>query len=114
MPVKIRLEYARKTLWNIKTWDHLSAGLRKKILLPLPNQLHKPMEEVIIVKAADEGSTVAGKAMSGSPSSSRFETDISSVQSGETSDDEESENVTPEMARKIVDNLLAEYTTLHV
>lgn len=40
--------------------------------------------------------------------------DSSSLQSVETSDDEESDNVTPEMARKIVDDLLAEYTTLHV
>ena len=74
----------------------------------------EPDGEVIIVKAADEASTVAGKAMSGSPSSSRFETPIISVQSEETSDDEESESLTPELARKIVDNLLAEYTTLQV
>lgn len=68
--------------------------------------------EVIIVKAADEAGTTAAKAMSGSPSSSRFETDIMSVQSEEISDDEESEHVTPKLARKIVDDLLAKYTTL--
>ena len=79
--------------------------------------------KVLIAKAAAEARAEASAA--GSPyiprksqraslSSSSPKAAIGSLQSEGTSDDEESEMVTPEMARKIVNDLLAEYTTLHV
>ncbi|KAG7008227.1 hypothetical protein G7Y79_00006g018470 [Physcia stellaris] len=85
--------------------------------------------KVVIAKAAEEAAAEARvevyasaaafpyiprKSQRVSLSSSSPKAAIGSLQSEETSDDEESEMVTPEVARKIVNDLLAEYTTLIV
>ena len=83
------------------------------------NNMHKNEAADAVAKACVEAraagfSNIPRNAERASLSSSSPKAAIGSLESEETSDDEEIENVTPEMARKIVSDLLAEYTTLSV